>query len=287
MKPDRNVIQQALKVAQSYEPEYPATKGLRDLASRGMGEIVANRYRVTRGNRKDIREWLGHQDIDWRMPAGGFSGDKIAAAGLAVNEKLGRPEGSTARVWVTALGEDVRLNGQTLPIIDGAYVSIAMNSMTDLQAAMVVLVENKAAFTGLYRVQGDFQRRGVLGVYRGDPTIPHGQLWARLVCTQYDIPLAAYCDFDPAGLDIALTSGARMALLPDLDALSELEGSPEDFRNQHIQWQRLRALGDTHPLGRHADHLGKTTHGFTQERLIAHGITHQWLSLDQGVSDGS
>ena len=103
---------------------------------------------------------------------------------------------------------------------------------------------------------------------------------------EMDIPLAAYMDYDPAGLVIAIGSGAQTIILPRVSDLENVNGSQTDFTNQHIQWEQLRRMGMPGQLSFHCDYLGARKRGFTQERMLALGIVHQWFPIFPGTAHG-
>tara|TARA_R110001583_G_C5670557_1_gene410903 strand:+ start:6362 stop:7228 length:867 start_codon:yes stop_codon:yes gene_type:complete len=287
MKINRNLLMQALKVAKSTATQFPANRSLKDLSERGLGQIVGNQYRIDRTTRIALRDWLRNEGVDWTAPESAFRGDRLDVALSATNEKIAPAPPPSTRLLITAMGRGVRLNGKDLPVLDGAFVSIPIAMIQQVDARFLLLVENKPAFESLFKVAGDYDRDRVLAVYRGDPQTPYGQRWARKASQSHSIPLAAYMDFDPAGLSMGISSGASRLLLPIPDELSALKGSAHDFRNQHIDWERLRkGGGKTDVITPWIEYLGSRKAGFTQERLIAHQINHAWKVLTEEPSDG-
>lgn len=289
MKINRSVLVQALKVAQSTKTEFTMTRGLSSLVERGLGSQAGQSYRIDRLGRKALRDWLRSEGVEWTMPISALNDDRLGVARQVTNEKVAQTTAGAKRVMLAALGHGAHLNGQPLPVIDGAFVSMDIASIRDVYTRHLLIVENKSAFEAVGQVQGDFDRKTVLAVYRSDPQNPYGQQWAMDASKRYGLPLAAYMDFDPTGISLGLSSGARRLLLPDLDALEALKGSDHDFRNQHIDWHRLTDLIDEHhPLAPWVAFLGRRKAGFTQERLIAHQVAHQWLDLpvNEAQNDG-
>ena len=183
------------------------------------------------------------------------------------------------------MSRGVRANGENLPSLRGAFVSVPIDTIQQVEARYLLLVENKPAFESLFRVRGDYDTEGMLAVYRGDPQTPYGQRWAREISKSHNIPLAAYMDFDPAGLSMGISSGASRLLLPLPEELPEVDGSAHDFRNQHIDWERLRnSGGKTEGIKPWVEYLGLRKAGFTQERMIAHRISHTWMDLPEEPS---
>lgn len=286
MKLNRNLLKQALKVAQSTKAQFPVNGSLKVLAERGLGQIVGHQYRIDRPTRLALREWLKNEGVNWMTPISNFSGDRIDIARHVTNEKTAPAPGPNSRILIAALGTGVQLNGQPLPYMEGAFVSIPKADIQHIDARCLLLVENKQAFESLFKVQGDYCRDGILAVYRGDPSAPYGQQWVCAAVDAFGIPLAAYMDFDPSGLSMGLSCGASSLLLPKPEALSHLEGSAQDFRNQHLQWEALRGgEGYTDVLAPWVHYLGCRRASFTQERLIAHNIRHTWIDLPKEGPD--
>jgi hypothetical protein len=285
MKINRNLLLQALKVAKSTETQFPANRSLKDLSERGLGQIVGKHYRIDRPTRKALREWLQNEGVDWCASESAFHGDRIDVALSVTNEKVASAPLPTTRLLIAAMSRGVRANGEDLPFFRGAFVSVPIDTIQQVEARYLLLVENKPAFESLCRVCGDYDTDGMLAVYRGDPQTPYGQRWASGISQSHNIPLAAYMDFDPAGLSMGISSGASRLLLPLPDELPDLKGSAHDFRNQHIDWERLRnGGGKTEVIRPWVEYLGLRKAGFTQERMIAHRISHTWVDLSEEPS---
>lgn len=287
MKINRNLLIQALKVAKSPETHFPVNRSLKELSDRGLGQIVGHQYRIDRSTRIALRNWLRNEGVDWMSPESAFRGDRIEVARSVTNEKTASSKLPAPRLLLAALGPGVRLNGQELPALEGAFVSMAIDKVHQIDARYLLLVENKPPFESLFDVEGRFEKEGVLAVYRGDPQNPYGQRWARDTSRLHNIPLAAYMDFDPAGLSIGISSGASRLLLPVPGELASLEGSAHDFRNQHIDWERLRkGEGKAGAILPWIEYLDSRKAGFTQERMIAHRISHTWIDVPEDPSGG-
>lgn len=286
MKTTRREVQQALRIAQSYDPSFKVNQTLKDLAARGFGHVSGQDYKISREERRNLKQWLQRQGISWQIPWSSFDGDRVQTAEMAVNEKLARTGAQDGRVLIATWGGGALLNGQPVPEWTGGYVSAVADSLETVECDRIVLVENLAAFTALHRLVGAFENQRLLAVYRGDPSRSSGQSWARDIADRTGIPLAAFVDFDPAGLAIALQVQAESILLPELSALDSVQGSAEDFTNQNIQWEWLRNT-DAGPAFRDClTALAARRQGFTQERMIGLGIPHNWVELNRGAQDG-
>jgi len=283
MKPGRREIQQALKVVQSASGTFTVNQTLKELQQRGFGYCVGKEYRIERQQKRLLKDWLGQQGINWQTPWSAFSGDRVQTAASAIDEKLSRSTDEGTRILLGAWGSPA-INGERLPQLSGGYISMPQEAISSIDCDYLVLVENYPAFTRLSQASGDFEGLRLLSVYRGDPGRPNGVVWARESSARTGIPLVASADFDPAGLCIALQSGARHLIIPALDSLSGVKGSLEDFTNQHIQWEQLRKMALPGSLQPYIQFLEQRREGFTQERLIAQSATLQMVSLDAEMS---
>jgi len=288
MKPSRSLVKQALKVAQSPRQEFRLNKALAQLSEQGFGTCFGRSYQIDRVARKALRDWLAAGGIAWTTPLSALDGDRIDVSRFVTNEKVATQTTAAKRVLVAPMGPEVQINGHPLPVIEGAFISMAIGDIVTVDARQLLIIENKAAFERMAALSGDFDRLGVLAVYRSDPQNPHGQQWAQQAASWNNIPLAACMDFDPAGLSMGISSGAQRLLVPKLEDLMHLDGSQDDFRNQHIDWLRLRPLADNpHTLTHWVRFLRDRRAGFTQERLISHAVRHEWVVLPDEVADDS
>jgi hypothetical protein len=268
MKPSRREIQQALKVVQSASSTFTVNQTLKELQQRGFGHCVGKEYRIERQQKRMLKEWLGQQGINWQTSWAAFSGDRVQTAASAIDEKLSKSTDEGKRILIGAWGCPA-INGEQLPQLPGGYLSMPQEAITSIECDYLVLIENYPAFTRLSEASGHFKGLHLLAVYRGDPERPNGQVWAREMAGRTGIPLAAYADFDPAGLCIAFQSGAQHLILPELDSLSGIRGSAVDFTNQHIQWEHLRNMVMPASMLPYIQFLERRREGFTQERQIA------------------
>lgn len=286
MKPTRRDIQQALKVAQSSSLRFRANQSLAALSGRGFGHVTNDEFRISRGERRRLKQWLSQQGITWQTPWSTFDGDRLQTAEAAINEKLAKAGATESRILVATWGGGPLINKQRVPDWEGGYVSATTASLSAIECDCVLIVENFAAFTALHKVTGDLGRKRILAVYRGDPERSSGLSWARDIAGRAGIPLVAYVDFDPAGLAIALQVGAEAVLLPRLSALDTVQGSGEDFTNQHIQWEQLKKMAVGPDLQPYITEMETRRQGFTQERMIGLKVPHQWVELNGGLPLG-
>jgi len=285
-KPSRILVKKAHQVASATQTTFRSNKTLTELAHMGMGNIIGSQFTISRDQRETLRSWLSQQGIDWKKPfPDKADGNRVDMGKAAINEKLAGQKEKSPWVWVAPLGSGVSVNRQPLALIHESFISLRRTRDYQIQARALVLVENHDAFTQHVDVMGDFQRDGLLGVYRGDLRTLYGQSWAKHIAGSQDIPLWGWFDFDPAGIAIALHSGAKRLLLPDLDQLNKaheegLQASSEDYVNQFDQRTFIDAkIPRNSPLRPYVERLKVVKGGYTQERLMAFGVPHIWTPV--------
>lgn len=286
IKPSRILVKKAHQVASATQTTFRSTRTLIQMADMGMGTVIGNQFTISRDQRETLRSWLSQQGIDWKQPfPDKADGDRIAMSKIATNEKLAGQKEKSPWVWVTPLGNGVSIDEKPLALIHESFLSLRRTRDYQFQARALVIVENHDAFVQHEDLKGEFQREGLLSVYRGDPRTPYGQSWASHVSGSKDIPLWGWFDFDPAGIAMALHCGAQRLLLPDLDQLVKtqkegLTGSSHDYKSQHDQNVFIDTnVSSQSALRPYVQFLQTVKGGFTQERLLAHEIPHRWTRI--------
>ena len=161
-------------------------------------------------------------------------------------------------------------------------LSVDGSSITSLCAGALVVIENSRAFQRIRDQLLTVVPHRWLAVYRGDTEFASGQVWARDQARQHRIRLFAYPDFDPAGLMIAISMGAEHVLVPDLDALENVPGKPDDVDRQQDQWSQLqRAVPPGSILSNWVDFLRQRKAGFTQEHLLSYRIPLELVPVER------
>jgi hypothetical protein len=284
MKPSRILVKKAYQVASATQATFPSSKTLYQLADMGMGAVIGSQYTISRHQRDTLRSWLSQQGINWKKPfPDKADGNRVGMSKTAINEKLAGQKEKSPWVWVAPLGDGVSINEQPLALIHESFISLRRTRDYQFQARALVLVENHDAFTQHEDLAGEFQREGLLSVYRGDLRTLYSQSWAKHISASQDIPLWGWFDFDPAGIAMALHCGAKRLLLPDLDQLTKaqeegFQASSQDFINQYDQRSFIDAnVPEQSPLRPYVERLQSMKGGFTQERLMAHEIPHRWV----------
>jgi hypothetical protein len=286
IKPSRILVKKAHQIASATQTTFRSTRTLIQMADMGMGTVIGNQFTISRDQRETLRSWLSQQGIDWKKPfPDKADGNRIAMSKIATNEKLAGQKEKSPWVWVTAMGPGVTVDGQPIPAIEQSFVALRRTRNYQFGVQALVLTENNEAFIEPRDLKGNFQRDGMLAVYRGDPRTPYGQAWAKSVAGSQCIPLWAWLDFDPAGLAIAFQCGAENLLLPDLEELSKareigMKANTYDYLSQHDQMSYIESsVPAESPLWTYIQYLKTVKGGFTQERLTAFEVPHHWVPV--------
>ncbi|WP_028108880.1 DUF7281 domain-containing protein [Ferrimonas futtsuensis] len=207
--------------------------------------------------------------------------DRITQAGRFNDEKRGSAPVKADMVLVNALGS-LQLNGERYPVLPfaGAGSLIDQRFIDSVEHPALVLVENLSVMTALPRLLLPEPLSDALFLYRGDmkdtSNSAASKAFARLSC-----PLkVVFADFDPKGVEIALTCGAEQALLPEqqqwpliCDAgWRSLEGPEQRWQNQR---DARVGLGERAAKPEWVDTALSTMGRFGQTRTQEHLIAHQ------------
>ena len=130
-------------------------------------------------------------------------------------------------VLVNSIGP-LLINGQQNALNEieslGTYINI--NSIQSIEHKVIVLVENLSVMANLSKLiftdDNDFLN-DALWLYRGDLKPQHhtGQSYSFFRCFKQTHQLLCFADFDPKGLEIALTSGATRFITPTIESINK------------------------------------------------------------------
>lgn len=166
--------------------------------------------------------------------------DRVKNALTHSNEKLNALAVSHDFVLVNSF-DKLLLNKQQIDIglIDSLGIYINANKVGSIEHKAIVFVENLAVMANLKQIvftENAVHLKNALWLYRGDKK--HQQSTG----TAYDFfrtyanshQLVCFADFDPAGLSIAITSGATQLLVPNSDAFNfiNVKGAEQAYYSQ-------------------------------------------------------
>lgn len=201
----------------------PVSQAIAD--NEGIGKIQGARVVYTPADHEKARNLLLSRGYTLEQPAEPFPRSQAPAGG---SEKDGAQRVSEHLVAVNAFD---------LPEVDlpqGAFVALNWQDAIKLEYEVLLVVENMEPLQHVhrYRWMRDFVRgRRTLAVFKGAPGWFRTEVAAQLVAADTR-PTLAFFDFDPKGLDMALSVPRREGLcLPPPAALEE---RVKEQRREHL-----------------------------------------------------
>lgn len=264
-----------VRAYQSGESSFPKTAAARRYTEdSGFGRLSGSKWLWDDADRLRIGLYLQSHGIDDPDRFDVNFGDKtrIETAETSAFEKFAGKAPRSGRVLIRSTTGSLAINGLTLPMIDDGCLDIHVRSILSIEHDCLIVVENFEAVTGLEKlVMNGFPYRDPLIVYRGDAINPGNG--AIEMAKNTALPVIAFSDFDPQGLNIALsTPNVRGALLPaSYDRLNR----PDLFLTQRgllgpinkypVSWRpAIAAMLDQRQT-------------LTQENMIARGVPCAYL----------
>lgn len=211
-------------------------------AHEGIGKIQGARVLYSSADHEKARNLLLSRGYPLEHPAEPFGRSQAPAGG---SEKHGAQRVSEHLVAVNAVG----LPDIALP--EGAFFAMDWRDALQLDFEVLLVVENMEPLQHLHRYRwlADYTKgRRTLAVFKGAPGWFRTEVAAQLVAADTR-PTLAFFDFDPKGLDMALSVPRREALcLPPAASLEEkakLQRREHLFTNSyHLCRTRLDACTD-------------------------------------------
>lgn len=204
------------------------------------------------------------------------------------NEKEGAQ--AVRKYWLQcrAIGE-LKLNGEQLPKLPKGSAGLLLDwrEIHSIEHPVVVMVENLSVMAALEQIHWPQSLQHALFVFRGDARDVQTSS-AYHFCRQLKCPVVAFADFDPKGVEIALTCGAAMALLPKRELWDQIcHPDWQSLIGPEVRWQSQeqsrQALADRAHKPEWVDEalrvMGKHGRTRTQEHLIAHQVPLELLPL--------
>jgi len=281
----KQVLNKAIQIAGSSSSEIKPTKACQRLVDEGFGLVFGGKYRIDSEQRAMLRDWLSSEHgVDWKKGVKALSGTRTDVSKHAINGKLSGHK--IQRNWVkikplTPENDCIVLNGQTLKLQKRMHIEIDLTDIKTLEIGCILMVENLETFTDICDIQINSPLpENTAVVYRGDPqTTGSIKLLKKLMKSETNITSVWCGDFDPAGIEIALSSKCNHFLLPVLNELDNIQGDKEDFSRQHRQLTHLLSKNMYPELECYIDYLDNRKQGFTQERMLAKQVSQQVVTL--------
>ncbi len=208
----------------------------------GIGKIRGARVTYTPADHEKARNLLRTRGYPLEEPAEAFSRSQAPAGG---SEKDGAQRVSENLVAINAFNlKDVKLP-------DGAFFAMDWPDAIKLDYEVLMVVENMEPLQHIHRYRWlpDYVKgRRTLALFKGAPGWFRTEVAAKLIAAD-SRPTLAFFDFDPKGLDMALSVPRRGALClppaPDLERATREQRREHLFTNSYHQCRkRLDACAD-------------------------------------------
>lgn len=218
----------------------------------GAGIITNNQLLFTPGDLRRLREYAKHLTNGVDPLTDTLKGTRMDLAEKTSDEKLASDSVFGALLVLATSGEArVTINGQVTNTPPGAVLSVRAEALDTeaLKQCRLVIIENGSLMPHWQDIRLPTEWRDSVLLYRGHrENMRHVR---KLIAEQPGENLALYYDFDPEGLEMALSMGKGTILIPAVWA--ELDNEPETvggatqrnaYRRQTRAMIRLRELSE-------------------------------------------
>lgn len=195
-----------VRAYQSGKDKLPASKAARHFVEEcGFGTVIGSSWHLGERDRKAIRAYLVEYHGITHPEIVDFSfADKsrVDAAAITPQEKYAGAGPHEGYVLMRAPSRTIRLNGISTPTAGRACLYIDVREVRSIEHDCLVIVENFEAVKCFENVIfHDFPYHDPLVVFRGDAAFPSNG--ARTLATGASVPVIAWTDLDPQGVNIA------------------------------------------------------------------------------------
>lgn len=284
---NKATVKKAIEISGSASTKMNATKACRFLSDLGIGSIIGRDYVISSEQRNHLRAWLkAEHGIDWSKGVAILEGSRTQVSKHAVEGKLGRKaiKANWVKIKPLTRGHTISLDGKLLADSPWMHTEFDFARLSDmpLSCDSLLLVENLETFNDIHLAGLELLLGSdVAVIFRGDPQSTGAiRFFKDITATDPRIISVAFCDFDPAGMEILLSTGCTKAIMPILTDLNKINGSKDDYSAQHQQLTRL--LDDDlvpEKVRHYLDYLNDKKAGFTQERMFAKSIHFEVVNL--------
>ena len=237
----------------------------------GIGCIDKNNLILQHTDYQQIRELIkSDMGIDISEPP--LTGSRIDIAKSTGNEKLNAEAPGRHHLLLNSPSGELFINDQLIPLIKGASYRVDWREV-DLNKIppSIIVVENLQAFDFFKSFNLPESLSNALVVYRGH-NISSKAVIDFLNAVPHNTQIISFCDFDPKGFEIALsTTKVTDILLPELDqAFDGAEGTRHVFDKQHTSVTHFSKHALPSILYSYWNELMKQKLCVSQENILAH-----------------
>jgi len=240
-------------------------------AEYGIGCLDKNNLILQQIDYQQIRELVKNSmGIDISEPL--LTGSRIDIAKTTGNEKLNAEAPGRHHLLLNSPSGKLLINDQVIPLIKGASYRVDWRAL-DLNKIpqLIIVVENLQAFDFFQSFNLPESLSNALVVYRGH-NISSKAVIDFLKATLEDTQIISFCDFDPKGFEIALsTTQVTDILLPELDQVfAGTQGTRKTFDKQYSSIQHFSNQALPKVLHPYWDELMRQKLCVSQENILAH-----------------
>lgn len=250
------------------------------LVDMGYGEIREGYFYISQSQREGIRSFLktefGYDWLNKNDPT--KQQTRLDAAKHGIQEKFNQLPSKSKWTKLLPLDNSILINNELIPNYSFMHLEMSIDDLSSIDCQHLLLVENIEAFSAIRAVNITIPS-STLVIYRGDTQSESGVKFIKKARKLNKlIKVGVYADFDPAGLEIALSITPDLIIMPCISSLSIIKGDKQGYIKQFHQ------IKSSYPaiLGIHIDSLKELKASYTQERLIAHNIKHEIIWLGEG-----
>jgi len=200
----------------------------------GIGFLDKNNLNLSHSDYQHIRELVQNElNLDLFEPLP--EGSRIDIARVTGDEKLNAEAPGRHHILLNSPSGKICINGLDIPLMTGASYRLDWREIDkNLLPKSIIVVENLQAFDYLQSFNLPASLLESIAVYRGH-NISSKAVIDFLQAAPENSQIIAFCDYDPKGFEIAVTT-TRVShiLLPDLkQAFKGATGTRSRFDQQH------------------------------------------------------
>ncbi|MEW6998696.1 hypothetical protein AADZ86_13495 [Colwelliaceae bacterium BS250] len=209
--------------------------------------------------------------------------DRLQMSNLYSNEKLAGINPNDYFVLLKTINTPLTCIDSHLNLVNGFAVRAPIEQIDNHLIKQLVVVENQIVFDNIHKAKLPIELQQAVFIYRGHDHLATGcyQLLRQLstLNAKGEVSIIAFCDFDPAGLQIALTlPNCNKLIVPNLNEELLAKNSVNDFLQQHSNMEFLNNT-QNNAIAEIFDNIKNNKLSIKQEHMLAQDNELKLLSL--------
>ena len=209
--------------------------------------------------------------------------DRLQMSNLHSNEKLAGINPNDHFVLLKTINTPLTCIDSDLNLINGFAVRAPIALINKLLIKQLVVVENQIVFDNIHKAKLPIELQQAVFIYRGHDHLATGcyQLLRQLstLNAKGEVSIIAFCDFDPAGLQIALTlPNCDKLIVPNLNEELLAKNSVNDFLQQNSNMEFLNNT-QNNAIAEIFDNIKNNKLSIKQEHMLAQYNELKLLSI--------